>query len=190
MRSLQATRVSRILGTHGGASLDGWLANLATALDGEPVLDDDTIGSVVARAHPRWCVRTDHDATAFLAFWARLAARHDDPRIVAAYADVVYLLGGAKRSCEALKLFFAAVARNPAVFVEYSGDFYDLAQRSGPTQQLDFELAKVAFYAHCVERGEMNGVDLGEEISEIFSMFGDDAQVRDRLRTASLQFLQ
>lgn len=190
MRSLQATRISRILGTHGGAGVDGWLSSLETALDDEPALDDDTIGSVVARAHPRWGVRANHDATTYLAFWTRLAARHDDPRIVAAYADVLCLLGGAKRRCEALKLFVTAVARNPAVFVEYSGDFYDLAQRCGPAQQLDFELAKVAFYAYCVERGEMNSDDLGEELSEIFSTFGDDARLQDRLRSAGHQFLQ
>jgi hypothetical protein len=159
-----------------------WLATLNTALDAESPLDDETVRLLVDHARPRWGVRTPDDASAYVAFWSRLVARHDDPRLQAASADVIYLLGGPSRSCEALAIVVAAIFRRPEIFIDYAGDFGDVAKQCGRSQQVDFELAKIAYYSALVDRGEMDDADLRDAVREILATHGDDEDLRNRLR--------
>jgi hypothetical protein len=92
------------------------------------------------------------------------------------------LLGGPSRSCEALEIFLAAVARRPEVFVEYSGNFVDVAKECGRAQQIEFELGKITFYGALVDRGEMDDVELRDAVREVLTTYGDDPELRSRLR--------
>ncbi len=127
--SAVARRVAAVLAARDPADVRGWLARLGAALAGEAALDRETVDDLVARGRPRWGVRSDDDAAAYVAFWADLVRRHPEPRLLAAYADVLHLLGGPARACEALGVFCDAVRRDPPVFIEYSGDFSELPER-------------------------------------------------------------
>jgi hypothetical protein len=179
--SAQAQRIAAVLASKDSAGIAGWLARLAASLDGEPTLDRETISDLVSRGRPRWGVRSSEDAAAYLAFWADLVRRHPDPRIAAAYSDVLHLLGGHERACEALRVFLDAARRDPSVFIEYSGDFSEIPPQCGPAAELDFELATVAYYAHCVDEGEMDAAELQESVHELLARHGDDPAVRARL---------
>lgn len=179
--SPQAQRVAQVLGAREPDNIRGWLARLGAAIAGEPALDGDTVDDLVARGRPRWGVRSSDDAAAYVAFWADLARRHDDPRLAAAYADVLHLLGGAERACEALGAFVAAVRREPRLFIEYAGDFSELAERCGPEAALDFELARTAYYARRVDDGEMDVEELQEAVREVLARYSDAPEVRERL---------
>jgi hypothetical protein len=182
MTSPQANRILAILNEHDrSAPVAPWLARLESVFT-EPTLDQDSMRALIDRGRPRWGVRSDEDAIAYLAFWSRLVARYDEPRLQAARADVVYLLGGPSRSCEALAIFLAAVARDPEVFVEYSGNFVEAAKECGRAQQVDFEVAKIRFYAALVDRGEMDDVELRDAVRDILATYGDDPELRSRLR--------
>lgn len=182
MTSPQASRILAVLDEHDrSAAVAPWLARLQSVLT-EPTLDQDSVRVLIDRGRPRWGVRNVDDASAYLAFWSWLLARYDEPYLQAANADVVYLLGGPSRSCEALAIFLAAVARRPEVFVEYSGNFVEVAKECGRAQQLEFELAKIRFYASLVDRGEMDDVDLRDAVREILATYGDAPELRSRLR--------
>mgnify|MGYP000724042749 CR=1 FL=1 len=182
MTSPQANRILAVLNEHDrSAPVAPWLARLESVLT-EPTLDQESVRALVDRGRPRWGVRDDDDASAYLAFWSRLVARYDEPRLQAASADVVYLLGGPSRSCTALAIFLAAVARDPEVFVEYSGDFVEVAKECGRVQQVDFEVAKIRFYAALVDRGELDADDLRDAVREILATYGDEPELRSRLR--------
>src|SRR5262245_4971149 len=141
MTSSQARRVGALLRrSDRHAAVEKWLASLEAALRAESTFDDETVRLLIEHARPRWGVRTPEDATAYVAFWSRLVAQHDDPRLQAANADVVYLLGGPERSCEALAIFVAAVFRSPDIFVDYAANFGDVAKQCGRSQEVDFEL--------------------------------------------------
>ena len=101
--------------------------------------------------------------------------------MIAGYSDVLYLLGGPERACEALAVFFDAVRRDPAVFIEYSADFSDLSAQCGPDAKLEFELATIAFYAYCADKGEMDVEELQESVHEVLARHRDDPRVRARL---------
>ena len=183
MTSPQARLISAILqmpDRH--AAVAAWLASLQAALDAEPALDEETVRLLVDHARPRWGVRTPDDAHRYVTFWSWLVARHDDARLRAANADVIYLLGGASRSCEALATFVAAVFHRPEIFIEYAGDFGGVAKQCGHSQQIDFELAKIAYYASLVDRGELEEADLREAVREILASYGDDKDLRNRLQ--------
>jgi hypothetical protein len=182
MTSPQASRILAVVSERDRSTpVAPWLARLDVVLT-EPALDQDSIRLLIDRARPRWGVRSDDDASAYLAFWSRLVARFDEPHLQAANADVVYLLGGPSRSCEALAIFLAAVTRCPEVFVEYSGNFVEVAKECGRAQQLDIEVAKIRFYAALVDRGEMDDVDLRDAVRQILATYGDDPELRSRLR--------
>lgn len=147
----QAQRVAAVLAARDPENLRPWLAHMAVVLASEPALERETIDDLVARGRPRWGVRSEEDATAYVVFWTNLTQRYKDPRIAAAYSDVLHLLGGPKRACEALGVFVEAVHRDPSLFIEYAGDFSELANRCGAAAALDFELAKIAYYARQVD---------------------------------------
>lgn len=177
----QSRQIAAVLADKDDADVRGWLARLGAALAKEPTLDRETIDDLVSRGRPRWGVRSSEDAAAYVAFWADLARRDADPRIAAAYADVLHLLGGPERACEALGVFLDAVRRDPSVFVEYSGDFSELPARCGPAAALEFELAKIAFYADGVDKDEVDLETLQEAVHEVLARHGNDPGVRARL---------
>jgi hypothetical protein len=182
MISPQASRTLAVLDEQDrSAPVAPWLARLEAALT-ERTLDDDCVRMLVDRARPRWGVRGGEDASAYVAFWSRLVARYDQPRLQAANADVVYLLGGPSRSCEALAIFVAAVARLPEVFVEYSGDFVEVAKGCGRAQQIEFEVAKIRFYAALVDRGQLDEGELRDSVHELLATYADEPDLRSRLR--------
>lgn len=183
MTSPQARRIHAILDARDrNAAVASWAARLEAALAAELALEDDTVRMLVDSGRPRWGVRTPDDASTYVALWSRLVARHDDPRLQAANADVVYLLGGPSRSCEALAMFVAAVARRPEVFIAYAADFGEVAKQCGRAQEIDFELAKITYYAALVDRSEMDDAGLRDAVGEILAMYGDDPDLRSRLR--------
>jgi hypothetical protein len=151
------------------------------ALAGEATLDRETISDLVDRGRPRWGVRTRDDGAAYVELWADLVRRYPDPRLIAGYSDVLYLLGGRERACEALTVFFEAVRRDPPVFIEYSADFSEVSAQCGPDAKLEFELATIAFYAYCVDKGEMDVEELQESVHELLARYPDDPRVRARL---------
>jgi hypothetical protein len=179
--SAQSQRIAAVLASKDKADIPGWLARLGASLAGEPALDRETISDLVSRGRPRWGVRASEDAAAYVAFWADLMQRHPDPRIAAAYSDVLHLLGGHERACEALRVFLDAVRRDPSVFIEYSGDFSELPTQCGPAAELDFELATLAYYAHRVDEGAMDLETLQDAVHELLARHGDDPAVRARL---------
>jgi hypothetical protein len=173
--------VAKVLAAREPDNVRGWLARLCDAIAGEPVLDGETIDDLVSRGRPRWGVRSGDDAAAYVAFWADLTRRHDDPRLAAAYADVLHLLGGPERACEALGAFLTAVRREPRLFIEYAGDFSELAERCGPEAALDFELAKVAYYARRVDHGEMDVEELQDAVHDVLARYANAPRVRERV---------
>lgn len=176
----QAQRIAAMLASRPPDVRD-WLARLAAALAAEPRLEDGVIDDLVARARPRWGVRSADDAAAYVAFWRDLVQHHDDPRLLAAYSDVLYLLGGPERAYEALRLFVDAVRRYPLVFIEYAGDFSEVAERCGPAAALDFDLAKIAFYARRVDDGGMEAAELQDEVHRVLTLYREVPDVRERL---------
>jgi hypothetical protein len=114
--SSQSRRIAAVLASKDGSDLRGWLARLGVALAGEATLDRETISDLVDRGRPRWGVRTRDDGAAYVELWADLVRRYPDPRLIAGYSDVLYLLGGRERACEALTVFFEAVRRDPPVY--------------------------------------------------------------------------
>ncbi|HWU87245.1 MAG TPA: hypothetical protein VN253_08220 [Kofleriaceae bacterium] len=182
MISTQARRIRAVLDRPDrNDAVAAWLAQLEEALVAEIALDDETIGMLVSDGRPHWGVRTPEDARAYIDFWSRLVTQHDDPRLQAACADVIYLLGGASRACEALAMFVTAVERRPELFVEYAGDFSEVAKQCGRSQQLDFELAKVRFFAALVDRGELEESDLRDAVREILATYDGEPSLRNRL---------
>jgi hypothetical protein len=179
--SAQSRRIAAVLASKDKANIRGWLARLGASLAGDVALDRETIGDLVSRGRPRWGVRSSEDAAAYVAFWADLTRRYPDPQIAAAYSDVLHLLGGHERACEALGVFLDAVRRDPSVFIEYSGDFSELPAQCGPAAELEFEVAKIAFYAYCVDKGEMDVEELQESVHEVLARYRDDPAVRARL---------
>jgi hypothetical protein len=164
--------------------LDALLAVLATAHE----LPTPVVADLVARARPRWGARTVDDGAAYVELWSALATRFPVPALVAAYADVLYLVGPVDRAMEALQALFAAVRREPAIFVEYAGDFSELAEKLGA--QRDYALAKVTFYAHLVDRGEMEESELRDAVRELLDAHGTDPTVRPALRRIGHRSLQ
>jgi hypothetical protein len=75
----------------------------------------------------------------------------------------------------------AAVARCPEVFVEYSGNFVEVATECGRAQQVELEVAKIRFYAALVDRGEMDDVDLRDAVREILATYGEAPDLRSQL---------
>jgi hypothetical protein len=179
--STQSRRIAAVLASKDDADIRGWLARLGVALAGEATLDRETISDLVDRGRPRWGVRTPDDGAAYIELWADLVRRHPDPRLIAGYSDVLYLLGGRERACEALAVFFDAVRRDPSVFIEYSADFSDLATQCGPDAELEFELATIAFYAYGVDKGELDVEELQESVHELLARCPDEPRVRARL---------
>jgi hypothetical protein len=179
--SAQAERIAAVLAARDDNDIRGWLARLSTVLANEPRLERETIADLVARARPRWGVRSDDDAAAYLSSWADLVKRHDDPALAAAYSDVLHLLGGRDRACEALGIFVEAVRRDPLLFVEYAGDFSELPERCGPGAALDFELSKIAYYARRVDDGAMDLEELQDAVHEVLARYGDAPSIRERL---------
>jgi len=179
--SAQSQRIAAVLASKDNADIPGWLARLGASLAGEPTLDRETISDLVSRGRPRWGVRSSDDAAAYIAFWADLMRRYPDPRIAAAYSDVLHLLGGHERACEALRVFLDAVRRDPSVFIEYSGDFSELPAQCGPAAEIDFELATIAYYAHRVDEGAMDLETLQDAVHELLARHGGDPAVRTRL---------
>jgi hypothetical protein len=78
-------------------------------------------------------------------------------------------------------VFLDAVRRDPSVFIEYCGDFSELPARCGPAAELEFELAKIAFYAYSVDRNEVDVEELQEAVHELLARYGGDPSVRARL---------
>lgn len=179
--SAQSRRIAAVLASKDNADIRGWLARLGALLAGESALDREAISDLVSRGRPRWGVRSSEDAAAYVSFWADLTRRYPDPRIAAAYSDVLHLLGGHERACEALRVFLDAVRRDPSVFIEYSGDFSELPSQCGPAAELDFELATIAYYAYLVDKGEMDVEELQEAVHEVLARHGADPAVRARL---------
>jgi hypothetical protein len=179
--SAQSRRIAAVLAGKDNADIRGWLARLDASLTGEHALDRETISDLVSRGRPRWGVGSSEDAAAYIALWADLTRRYPDPRIAAAYSDVLHLLGGHERACEALRVFLDAVRRDPSVFIEYSGDFSELPSQCGPAAELDFELATIAYYAYLVDKGEMDVEELQEAVHEVLARHGADPAVRTRL---------
>ncbi len=179
--SAQSRRIAAVLASKDDADIRGWLAGLGAALAGEATLDRETIDDLVSRGRPRWGVRTPDDGAAYIELWADLVRRYPDPRLIAGYSDVLYLLGGRERACEALRVFFDAVRRDPSVFIEYSADFSELAPQCGPGAELELELAKIAFYAYLVDKGEMDVEELQASVHELLAQYRDEPRVRGRL---------
>jgi hypothetical protein len=179
--SAQSRRIAVVLAGKDNSDIRSWLARLGTALAGEAALDRETIDDLVLRGRPRWGARSVEDGVAYIEFWADLVKRRPEPRLIAGYSDVLYLHGGPERECEALGVFLDAVRRDPSVFIEYSADFSEVPARCGPAAELEFELAKIAFYADSVDRNEMDVEELQEAVHELLARYGGDPSVRARL---------
>ena len=177
----QGSHVAAVLNARDLADVPGWLARLAAVLAADATLDRETIEDLVARGRPRWGVQSADEAAAYVAFWADLVKRHDTPQLTAAYADVLYLLGGQSRTCEALGVFIESVRRDPSVFIEYAGNFSELPPQCGPAAELDYELAKIAYYAHRVDAGAMDAAELQDAVRGVLAGHGGDPGVRARL---------
>jgi hypothetical protein len=68
MTSPQASRILAVLHEHDrSAPVAPWVARLEAVLI-EPALDEDSVRTLVDRGRPRWGVRNDDDASAYLAF--------------------------------------------------------------------------------------------------------------------------
>lgn len=179
----QAEMVAAILTARSEDDIAGWLDRLTAALSAESTLQPDTVVELVARARPRWGVRSAADAAAYVAFWSHLTALHNLPALRGAYADVLYLLGPKTRAREALDVYLAAARSDPEVFIEYAGDFGDLATTLGA--QLAFELAKISFYARRVDQGQMDEAELRDAVRELLAAHPDDPALREQLRAVA-----
>jgi hypothetical protein len=180
--SAQSRRIAAVLVTKDNADIRGWLARLGAALAEEAALDRETIDDLVSRGRPRWGVRSSDDGAAYIEFWADLVKRYPDPHLIGGYSDVLHLLGGDERSCEALGVFFDAVRRDPSVFIEYCGDFSYLPPQCGHAAELEFELATIAFYAYRADQGDMELLEeLQEAVHELLARYPEDPDVRARL---------
>lgn len=157
-----------------------WLDRLLALLSLAAELTAGVVADLVNRARPRWGVRTVDDGAAYVDFWSTLTTRFPVPALIAVYADVLYLVGPGERAMEALQTFFAAVRREPALFVEYAGDFSDLAETLGA--QRDYDLAKVTSYAHLVDRREMEEPELREALRDLLEAHGANPAVGPALR--------
>jgi len=88
--TLQSDTIAAILAARPAGNIRAWLDRLASALDGAAALDAATIADLVARARPHWGVTSVAEAADYVDFWSRLTARHDQPALRGAYADVLY----------------------------------------------------------------------------------------------------
>ncbi len=176
----QTDMIATILAERPRDEVRGWLDRLAAALASETSLEPGTVADMVNRGRPRWGVSSADAAAAYVEFWSELTARHDSPALRAGYADVLYLLGPRERAREALDAFLAAAHRDPEVFILYSADFGDLATKLDARKE--FELAKIAYYAHCVDQGCMDEADLRDSVRELLAEYPDDPELRSRLR--------
>lgn len=178
--TLQSDTIAAILSARPAGDIRSWLDRLAAVLDGAVSLEAATIADLVARARPHWGVKSAAEAADYVAFWSRLTARHDQPALRGAYADVLFLLGPPDRHREALDLYLAAARRDPEVFIAYAGDFGDLADALDARK--DFEVAKISFYARRVDQGEMDEAELRDAVRDLLAEYRDDASLRDQLR--------
>jgi hypothetical protein len=178
--TLQSDTIAAILSARPAGDIHAWLDRLAVALDAAASLEAATIADLVARARPHWGVKSAAEAADYIGFWSSLTARHDDPALRGAYADVLFLLGPPDRRREALDLYLAAARRDPEVFIAYAGDFGDLATELDARK--DFEVVKIAFYARRVDQGEMEETELRDAVRDLLAEYRDDASLRDQLR--------
>lgn len=177
----QAARVAQFLQAKRVDDVFAWIRGLHGLLASETALEAATVQDLVARARPRWGVSSPEEARAYVDLWDWLVQRFPIPALIAAHADVLYLLGGPPRRSDVLCEFARAVTAEPELFVKYSGDFADLAENSDPDARLLFELAKIRFYVHEVDRGEMDEHELQDAVHDVLARYPARADVRAEL---------
>jgi hypothetical protein len=78
-----------------------------------------------------------------------------------------------------MTMFVDAVKDQPGLFIAYSAEFVSLGEHD-EHRRFQFEVAKLRFYEHLVNRGDMEGTELQEAIGEAIAQFGR-TRVRDEL---------